>query len=321
MSISYEISLKLGEQQINYFDQRTFLHLNKHALYVLGAGFFFGTAGTAVALGPESLSGASAGFARLFLGAIFLLLVIPFFKGDLFRTFKLITSPVVWVMAMTAGSYQPLFFGAIQRSGVALSTLITVGAAPIFAGLIGRIFLKEKLSTLWFSATALAILGLTIRSVNQISIIDSNGIFLALGAGFAIGTYTTAAKIQLSKGANAIELPAISYLLGTVVLAPLMINQDFSWVLTTSGLTLAIYLGLITMALANVLYIIGLKGLTAGPTATLLLADPVTATLLGFIVLNEFISTIGWIGIALVCTALVLQSLATSNQEYQIEKV
>ncbi|MFM1864677.1 MAG: hypothetical protein RL677_457 [Actinomycetota bacterium] len=287
----------------------------------MGAGFFFGTAGTAVALGPAGISGASAGFARLFLGAIFLLLVIPLFKGNLSRTFKLINSPVVWIMAITAGSYQPLFFGAIQRSGVALSTLITVGAAPIFAGLIGRIFLKEKLSTLWFSATALAILGLTIRSVNQISIIDPDGILLALGAGFAIGTYTTAAKIQLSKGANAIELPAISYLLGTVVLAPLTINQDFSWVLTTSGLTLAIYLGLITMALANVLYIIGLKGLTAGPTATLLLADPVTATLLGFIVLNESISTIGWIGIALVCTALVLQSLAVSNQEYQIEKV
>jgi DME family drug/metabolite transporter len=224
-------------------------------------------------------------------------------------------------MAITAGSYQPLFFGAIQRSGVALSTLITVGAAPIFAGLIGRIFLKEKLAALWFSATALAILGLTIRSVNQISIIDSDGIFLALGAGFAIGTYTTAAKIQLSKGANAIELPAISYLLGTIALAPLMINQDFAWVLTRSGLSLAIYLGLITMAVANVLYIIGLQRLTAGPTATLLLADPLTATLLGFIVLNESISTIGWIGIALVCTALVLQSLAASNQKHEIEKV
>ena len=65
MSISYEISLKLGEQQINYFDQRTFLHLNKHALYVLGAGFFFGTAGTAVALGPAGISGAKIGRAHV----------------------------------------------------------------------------------------------------------------------------------------------------------------------------------------------------------------------------------------------------------------
>ena len=68
------------------------------------------------------------------------------------------------------------------------------------------------------------------------------------------------------------------------------------------------------MALANVLYIIGLKGLTAGPTATLLLADPVTATLLGFIVLNESISTIGWIGITLVLTALFLQSFAIEKE-------
>jgi DME family drug/metabolite transporter len=289
------------------------VQVRKSSLFVLSAGFLFGTAGTAVALGPSGVSGFSAGFSRLLLGAIFLLLVIPLFGGNWSRTFLLIKNPAVWVMGATAGLYQPLFFGATQRAGVALSTLITVGSAPIFAGLIGRIFIKEKLNSLWIISTLIAIFGLTLRSINEISNVDTIGIFMAVGAGFAIGTYTSAAKVALKKGGNAIELPAISYLIGTLVLSPFLIGQDFDWLFTPNGIVMALYLGLITMALANVLYVLGLRELSAGPTATLLLADPLTATLLGFFVLNESITALGWIGIVLVSAALVLQSMARES--------
>jgi drug/metabolite transporter, DME family len=220
-------------------------------------------------------------------------------------------------MGVTAGLYQPLFFGATQRAGVALSTLITVGSAPIFAGLISKIFIKEKLNALWLASTLIAIFGLTLRSINDISTVDTIGIFMAVGAGFAIGTYTSAAKVELRKGVNSIELPAISYVLGTIILSPFLVGQNFTWLFTKNGMVMALYLGLVTMALANVLYVLGLRELSAGPTATLLLADPLTATILGYFLLNESITTLGWIGIALVSAALILQSMAReSSQPY-----
>lgn len=297
------------------------MQVRKSSLFVLSAGFLFGTAGTAVALGPNGVSGVSAGFSRLIIGAIFLFLVIPSIGGNWLRAISLVKNPLVWVMGLSAGLFQPLFFGATQRSGVALGTLITVGTAPIFAGLISRIFMKEKLNVLWIISTLLAIFGLALRSISEIANVDPLGIFMAVGAGFSIGTYTAAAKVALKKGLNAIELPAISYLIGAVILSPILINQEFDWLLTKSGLVMAIYLGIITMALANVLYVLGLRELSAGPTATLLLADPLTATLLGYFLLNESITTLGWIGIALVSAALVLQSLSReSNDRFDLQQ-
>jgi DME family drug/metabolite transporter len=64
------------------------------------------------------------------------------------------------------------------------------------------------------------------------------------------------------------------------------------------------------MALANTLQVVGLKKLSPGPTATLLLADPLTATILGIWLLDESITPIAILGLALVAVGLMMQGLA-----------
>jgi DME family drug/metabolite transporter len=64
------------------------------------------------------------------------------------------------------------------------------------------------------------------------------------------------------------------------------------------------------MALANTLQVVGLKRLSPGPTATLLLADPLTATILGIWILDEAITPLGVFGLIIVAVGLVLQGLA-----------
>ena len=114
------------------------------AMSLFGA-VLFGTAGTAAALGPDGADPSVLGFMRLFLGAIALLVAVPFFGGSLRRLVILIRRPGVWVMAVCAGAYQPLFFGATARTGVALSTLVAVSFTPVVAGFVGWAVFRERI--------------------------------------------------------------------------------------------------------------------------------------------------------------------------------
>ena len=281
---------------------------------VILAGVLFGTAGTAVTFAPAVASPAGLGIGRVFIGAIFLIAILPKLNGDRKVLLKLVKHPFVWVMAIGSAAYQPLFFGATQRNGVGLSTLVTVGCIPIFTGIIGRLYLKEPISKTWLLATVLAILGLIIRSWGIIELKNVTGLFMAMAAGISVAFYLNAAKIELRKGEYLLELPAIAYLLGSFLLLPFLIHQDLSWAIRPSGFFVWLYLGVVTMAIANSLQISGLKALASGPTATLMLTDPFTATLLSIFVLKEDFGILPAIGLILVAVALIWQSYTISGK-------
>lgn len=273
-----------------------------------------GTAGTAVALAPNQASVTSLGIARVAIGGVTLIAVAPFFGGNRRRILSLIRRPGVWVMAASTAGFQPLFFGATTRTGVALSTVLTIGTMPLFTGLISRLLLREKLTRVWIAATSLAVAGLLLRSWDQLESIDLLGVVMALGAGLCTGFYVNGAKYELNRGGHAVELPAMAYTLSALLLLPLLIGDDLSWMRSTQGFLTALYLGFVSMALANTLQVVGLQHLSPGPTATLLLADPLTATLLGIVVLNESITPIATIGLLFVSVALVWQGIAQSRE-------
>ena len=276
---------------------------------LLGA-VLFGTAGTAAALGPAGTDPSVLGFLRLFFGALALLAAVPFFGGSLGSFRKLIRRPGVWVMAVCAGAYQPLFFGATARTGVALSTLVAVSFTPVVAGLVGWMVFRERPARAWFLATSVAVFGLALRSAGDLEVGNLTGLLMAAAAGSSTGCYLNAAKIELRREGHPVEMPALAYLIGSALLIPIVwsgfATVEFRW----SLLALALYLGVMTMALANALNIEGLRGLPPGPAATLMLADPLTATVLGVVVLGESLQMIAIIGLVLVMVGLVWQSKA-----------
>lgn len=283
---------------------------------VLLAGILFGTAGLAYKYAPEGSSPVTLGIVRLFIGSLFLILILPLIDGSRRNILQLSRKPLVWVMAIFSASYQPFFFGATDRNGVALSTLLTVGCIPIFTGLVGRIFLKEKIRVVWVLATLLAICGLIIRSMGQIEFNNLTGIFMSLAAGLSVSFYLNAAKVELRKGKYGMELPAMAYFLGSILLIPFLWGNSFSWVLQPQGFITASYIGIVTMAIANALQISGLRRLPPGPTATLMLADPFTATILGVVVLHEKFGLLPFLGIAIVGFSIVWQSVAQVKSSY-----
>ena len=282
-------------------------------LSVVFAGVLFGTAGTAQALGPVGTTPLGVGALRLIVGALALLAVMPLLGHRPTRVLALWRSPAIVSAALGAAVYQVCFFAAVSQVGVAVGTLVTVGSTPIFAGLLGWVVLGHRPTPVWLVATAVCILGLVLRSSGDFTGGDAMGLLLALGAGVASATYTVAAKHQLDRGVTTIEVPAASFTLGGLLLVPLLLEQPLDWVAQPAGVALVLYLGLVTMAVANFVLGHGIGGLTPGPVTTLLLTDPLVATLLGVAVLGETLTPIAAVGLLIVLAGLVMQGGALAH--------
>jgi drug/metabolite transporter, DME family len=284
-------------------------------LLVVAAGILFGTAGTAQALGPADAAPVAVGILRIQVGAIALLAVMPLLGARRGRLLELWRRPPILVTALGAALSQPLFFGAVSQVGVALGTLVAVGSEPVFAGVVGWIVLRHRPSLGWLAATAIAVAGLAIRSWGELGSADALGLLFALGAGLCSAAYTVAAKHQLDRDVTAIEVPSASFVLGGLLLIPLLVGQPLGWAATPGGIALVLYLGVATMAVANVMLTRGIHGLPPGPVATLMLTDPVVATLLGVVVLGEALTPVAAVGVALVLAGLVLQGIVIARAE------
>jgi DME family drug/metabolite transporter len=129
---------------------------------------------------------------------------------------------------------------------------------------------------------------------------------LAIGAGSGYAAFTIASKRLLALGHPSERVMARAFGVGAVLLLPVLVFGRSDWLVTPGGATLALFLGLVPTAIAYLLFARGLRSLSPGETATLTLAEPVTATVLGAVVLGEHLGGPALAGIALVLSGLML---------------
>ncbi len=282
-------------------------------LSIIGNGLA-GTAGTAAALYSFNSTAPVIGFVRLVLGALSLLILSPFFGGRIRQLPRLLVRPGVWVMALTSASYQAFFFASVERAGVATAALVTVGCIPVSAGIVGWLVLREKLRALWFVATAIGVSGLAVASLGELQTQDAQGLLFAAIAGTGIGGYLTAAKVEIRAGGHPMQLPGMAYLIGSCGLFFIVRSDVIQVQWNTQSVLVALYLGVVSMGLANALQILGLHGIAPGVAATMMLADPVVAAVLGVVALHQQLTINGATGLALVALGLILQSISPTGR-------
>lgn len=277
---------------------------------VLAGGVLFGTAGVAQALAPVSASPIAVGAMRLGVGAVAVVAYLLLRGRRLADIVVLWRRPAVVIAAICAAAYQPFFFAGIPYAGVPVTTLVAVGSTPVAAGLLGWAMSGVRPTGTWFVATALCLLGLSLVTGLNSAPGALPGVLLGAGAGLASGTYTVMAKRLLERGVSTMEILGASFLLGSVVMVPVATVIGLGWWATPSGLALAAYLGVLTMGVANLLMVRGLGALPAATTATLTLADPLTATLLGALLLGQVLSAGALLGLVVLVGGLVLQGVS-----------
>jgi len=274
---------------------------------VLLASLLFGTTGTAQALGP-SASPLAVGAARIAVGGLLLALVARFVKRR--RGGRRWHRGVLVAAALGVAGYQLSFFTAVSETGVAIGTVVALGSGPSFAGLLGAMVRGERLSGRWAACTALAVGGVALLVLGgETAAVSVPGVLAALGAGFSYATYTVASKSLLADGHSPEGVMAGAFGLGAVLLLPVLPLAGAGWLASADGLALALYLGAVPTAVAYLLFARGLRSLSAAETATLTLAEPLTAAALGVVVLSEQMQATGIAGAALVIAGLAAMAL------------
>jgi drug/metabolite transporter, DME family len=272
---------------------------------VLSAAVLFGTTGTAQALGPEAAP-VAVGAARIAVGAVLLALTAALLAP---RAAEGVAWSRGWVAVAAAGvaGYQLAFFAAVDDTGVAIGTVVALGSAPALAGLLARAVDGTPLTRRWATSTALATAGVALLALSGAEAqVSPPGVVMALGAGASYALYTVASKRLLDAGHAPETVMARGFGFAAIALLPVLVLADSDPLWSGGGLAMILFLGAIPTALAYVLFARGLRHLTPGETATLTLAEPLTATALGVLVLSERPGALAVAGAALVLAGLAV---------------
>lgn len=279
------------------------------AWYVLGAALLWGTTGTAQTFAAEGFDSSVIGAARLLVGGAALML-LAISRGEI-PGLRQWPWPKTCLAACFTASYQLCFFASVAKTGVAIGTIVGIGSAPIAAGILGYLFRGERPGRRWGGATLLAIAGCAVLGLasNRGDVqVNMTGILLALGAGASYAAYTLVIKEMLDdRSPNAVM--AMVVCVAAILLAPLAWGRDLAWLAEPRSIAVVLHLGLLSMALSYWLFARGLQTVQVASAVTLSLAEPMTAALLGVLVVGERLPLPAWSGLLLILSGLLILAI------------
>lgn len=274
---------------------------------ILLAACLWGTTGTARTFAPAGAGPLAVGALRIVVGGLLLSLIA--LRGGALRDLLArgtVTRCMIALGAVAAAGYQAAFFAATARAGVAIGTVVTIGAAPAFAGGLSLLTGMGRPGGRWLAATAAAVAGCGLLVTGgHVSGASPAGIALALLASFCYAVYAVTASYLIGSGASDRAVMGAIFGGGAVLLLPVLFISPVGWVATGRGLAVAGYLAVLTTAAAYLLYARGLRVTPVTTATTLGLAEPAIAAVLGLTVLHEYLGAAGFTGLAVLALGLV----------------
>jgi drug/metabolite transporter (DMT)-like permease len=201
------------------------------------------------------------------------------------------------VQGVVLAAHWALFFAAIQRAPLGTVVLI-VYLAPLIIALVAPMVLGERLTRRVGLALVLALIGTALLVGPGSEGGEVTGLVEALLAAVLLAALFINAKV-LAPEYGGLRLALAQCAVATVVLLPFALGSDASWP-SWSDLGWLLVLGLVQTALALALYFRALEHVPAIHAGVLSYLEPMSATLLGWLVLDEAIDAGTVVGGALV---------------------
>ncbi|MDP4500804.1 DMT family transporter [Nonomuraea turcica] len=285
--------------------------MRKGPLSVVGASVLWGTAGTAGLL--VSADSVALAAARLVIGGA----VLATFAGAGLRQ---VARPGLLLGAAAVAAYQLCFFAAVGRTGVAIGTVVAIGSGPVFTGMLSWVLHGRRPSGRWTLATTAAVCGcaaLIVGGGAQAGGQVVSGLLFALLGGLLYAFYAVTAARAIEDGGQSNAVMGLMFGGAAVIMLPVLLLGGVGWLAEPRGLVAVLYLGLATTALSYFLYGRGLRTTPVATAATLALAEPAVAALLGLVVLGERLAPVSVAGLVLLALSLV--AVAVPERERALE--
>lgn len=291
-------------------------------LAVLLAALCFASTGTAQELADPERFGASpyaVGLARVLLGGALLAVFVrgtsaPARAGSAGPLGRVPAPALVAFGALGVLAYQPTFFAGTDANGVAVGTVLALGSAPVATGLGDAVLRRRFPSVRWLGATGLALVGVALVGGLAGGGAAGLGVLWSVAAGTSYAAYALAGKELLDRGWTSGRTMGAMFGVAAAVAAPLLIATGPSWVLEPRGLVLVVWLGLVTTTVAYLVFGWGLARLPATTVATLTLAEPLCATVLGVGLLGERLGVAPALGLLVLAAGLVVLTLTARRR-------
>ncbi|MER7751361.1 EamA family transporter [Kitasatospora sp. NPDC097643] len=279
-------------------------------LPILAAALLWGTTGTASSLAPAGAPPAAIGAAGLVLGGLLLLLSTRTARA-LPRACDRRERRLLALGAIAVAGYPVTFYPAVSRTGVAVATVLALGSAPAFTGLLGWLTGQGRPTARWAGATATAVLGCAVLVLGPEltgggPAVDPLGVLCAALAGLSYAVYSLVGGRLITRGHPSAGVMGAMFGAAAVLVLPVLLLTDPHWLLSLRGTAVTLHLAVITTFLAYRLFGHGLRHTPARTATTLTLAEPAAATLLALTTLHEHLPTLAWPGLALLVTGLTL---------------
>jgi DME family drug/metabolite transporter len=268
------------------------------------AAVLLGTAGTAFALGPDVLVPETSAGWRALVGGVGLVAVSVVRQQPPWR-YRLTSRWVAWG-ALGVAVNQIAFFEAIERTGVAVGTLVTVSAVALAAGVFDWAA-GERPRAAWSVGVVVALTGVAFLTGSGGDDVDALGIGFGAISGVA-GALVGYSAQRLMRDRPV--LPAMASLVGggAILLTPLAVAGAGVVFGSPAAFLTVVYLGLVTMAAAYAFLGAALDHLSLRVAVAVTLLEPAVATMLAMIVLDEPVTLALVAGIALVLTGVAIAS-------------
>lgn len=190
-----------------------------------------------------------------------------------------------------------LFFGALARIPLA-DAVALIFVAPLVITALAPLFLGEQVDARRWAAVGFGFLGVLIIVRPGFQSVEL-GTLLALGCGCAFAGYAIATR-HLSLSAPPLVTLAMTAVVGSLVLSLLVVVEDSLWrPPSSSEWGMMVALGMIA-ALAHLLMILAYERAPASLLAPFSYTEIIGASILGYLVFNQFPDLFTWIGIGII---------------------
>ncbi|MGW6741762.1 DMT family transporter [Streptomyces sp. NPDC055025] len=214
--------------------------------------------------------------------------------------------------------FQSAYFAAVEATGLAVGTVVTLGAGPVLIALGARFTMGERLGGGGLIAVTGALAGLGVLVLGgESGAVRPAGVALAIlsAAGYAGITLLTRRLGRDGGGADAMTTTAWAFAIGSVLLLPLAVGEGLvpHTAEPVRVIWLLVYIAAVPTALAYALYFAGAAVVRAATVSVIMLLEPVSAAVIAVVLLDERLTAATVAGTLLLLAAVAGLALAEAR--------